>query len=150
VLRGVSQCALDAKGRFAVPQRYREALADGNAGSTRLVITADPTRCLLLYTLPEWEPIEKKLMALSSFNATSRALQRLVVGHADDVEMDAAGRLLVPPALRQYAGLDKTIVLVGQGNKFEIWDDARWNEQTAGAMSFSNGGLPPELEGFSL
>ena len=150
MLRGVSQCALDAKGRFAVPQRYRETLADGNGGSTRLVITADPTRCLLLYTLPEWEPIAKKLMALSSFNLTSRALQRLVVGHADDVEMDAAGRLLIPPALRQYAGLDKTIVLVGQGNKFEIWDDARWNEQTAGAMSFSNGGLPPELEGFSL
>ena len=149
MLRGVSQCALDAKGRFAVPQRYRETLTEGN-GATRLVITADPTRCLLLYTLPEWEPIAKKLMTLSSFNATSRALQRLVVGHADDVEMDAAGRLLIPPALRQYAGLDKTIVLVGQGNKFEIWDDTRWNEQTAGAMSFSNGGLPPELEGFSL
>ena len=149
MLRGVSQCALDAKGRFAVPQRYRDTLAEGN-GATRLVITADPTRCLLLYTLPEWEPIAKKLMTLSSFNATSRALQRLVVGHADDVEMDAAGRLLIPPALRQYAGLDKTIVLVGQGNKFEIWDDTRWNEQTAGAMSFSNGGLPPELEGFSL
>ena len=149
MLRGVSQCALDAKGRFAVPQRYRDTLAEGS-GATRLVITADPTRCLLLYTLPEWEPIAKKLMTLSSFNATSRALQRLVVGHADDVEMDAAGRLLIPPALRQYAGLDKTIVLVGQGNKFEIWDDTRWNEQTAGAMSFSNGGLPPELEGFSL
>ena len=151
MLRGVSQVALDAKGRFAVPQRYRDALAAGSPPEgTRLVITADPSKCLLLYTLAEWEPIEKKLMGLSSFNASTRALQRLVVGHADDVEMDAAGRLLVPPMLRQYAGLDKQIVLVGQGNKFEIWDDGRWNEQTAAAVSFSNGGLPPELEGFSL
>ncbi|MEO7761187.1 MAG: division/cell wall cluster transcriptional repressor MraZ [Casimicrobiaceae bacterium] len=151
MLRGVSQVSLDAKGRFAVPQRYRETLAAASApGGTRLVITADPTRCLLLYTLPEWEPIEKKLMALSSFNERTRSLQRLVVGHADDVEMDATGRLLIPPALRQYAGLDKQIVLVGQGNKFEIWDDAGWNELTAAAISLSNGGLPPELEGFSL
>jgi MraZ protein len=151
VLRGVSQVALDAKGRFAVPQRYRDALAAGSPPEgTRLVITADPSKCLLLYTLAEWEPIERKLMGLSSFNASTRALQRLVVGHADDVDMDAAGRLLIPPMLRQYAGLDKQIVLVGQGNKFEIWDDGRWGEQTAAAVSFGNGGLPPELEGFSL
>jgi MraZ protein len=77
-------------------------------------------------------------------------LQRLLVGHADDVDMDATGRLLVPPALRAYAALDKRIVLVGQGNRFEIWDEARWNELTAAAMSFADGGLPPELEGFSL
>lgn len=151
MLRGVSQVSLDAKGRFAVPQRYRDGLtANGCEAGTRLVMTADPTGCLLLYTLDAWEPIEQKLMALSSFNATTRALQRLVVGHADDVEMDATGRLLVPPALRQYAALDKRIVLVGQGNKFEIWDEARWNELTAAAVSFSDGGLPPELEGFSL
>ena len=151
LLRGVSQVSLDAKGRFAVPQRYRDALAaDAPDGGTHLVMTADPSRCLLLYTTDAWEPIEQKLMALSSFNASTRALQRLVVGHADDVEMDSAGRLLVPPALRQYASLDKRIVLVGQGNKFEIWDEARWNEVTAAAVSFSDGGLPPELEGFSL
>ncbi len=151
MLRGVSQVSLDAKGRFAVPQRYREGLiANGSEAGSRLVMTADPSRCLLLYSLAEWEPIEQKLMALSSFNASTRALQRLLVGHADDVEMDATGRLLVPPALRQYAALDKRIVLVGQGNKFEIWDEAHWNELTAAAVSFSDGGLPPELEGFSL
>ena len=152
MLRGVTQLSLDAKGRFAVPQRYRAALqADGSPdGVTRLVMTADPSRCLLLYTEAQWEPIQQKLMSLSSFNATMRALQRLLVGHADDVEMDSAGRLLVPPSLRQYAALDKRIVLVGQGNKFEIWDEGRWNEQTAAAVSFTDGGLPPELEGFSL
>jgi MraZ protein len=151
LLRGVTQVSLDAKGRFAVPQRYREALAaDGDEGGTRLVMTADPGRCLLLYTLSQWEPIQQKLMSLSSFKGSIRALQRLVVGHADDVEMDGSGRLLVPPALRQYAGLDKRIVLVGQGNRFEIWDEARWDALTAAAVSFSDGGLPPELEGFSL
>lgn len=151
MLRGVSQVSLDVKGRFAVPQRHRDALlASGPDSGNRLVMTADPSRCLLLYTLAEWEPIQQKLMRLGSFNASTRALQRLLVGHADDVEMDATGRLLVPPALRQYAGLDKRIVLVGQGNKFEIWDETRWNEQTAAAVSFSDGGLPAELEGFSL
>ena len=151
MLRGVSQVSLDAKGRFAVPQRHRDGLiANGSEAGSRQVMTADPSRCLLLYALAAWEPIQEKLMALSSFNASTRALQRLLVGHADDVEMDATGRLLVPPALREYAGLDKRIVLVGQGNKFEIWDEARWNELTAAAVSFSDGGLPPELEGFSL
>jgi transcriptional regulator MraZ len=149
VLRGVSQVSLDVKGRFAVPQRYRDELGAIGAGD-QLVMTAEPSRCLLLYTLPEWEPIQQKLMALSSFNASTRSLQRLLVGHAADVQLDAAGRLLIPPALRQYAGLDKRIVLVGQGNKFEIWDEGRWNEVTAAVVSFTDGDLPPELEGFSL
>ena len=151
MLRGVTQVALDAKGRFAIPQRYRDSLgANGSEAGTRLVMTVDPGRCLLLYTPPAWEPIQQKLMGFSSFEPITRALQRLIVGHADDVEMDAAGRLLIPPSLRQYAGLDKKIVLVGQGNKFEIWDEARWDEITVAALSFRDGGLPPELQGFSL
>jgi MraZ protein len=89
-------------------------------------------------------------MALSSFNEQIRGLQRLLVGHADDVEMDNAGRILVPPALRQYAGLDHRVVLVGQGNKFELWDEAKWQDQTARALTFPAGGLPAELDGFSL
>jgi MraZ protein len=89
-------------------------------------------------------------MALSSFNEKIRGLQRLLVGHADDVELDGAGRILVPPALRQYAALEKRVVLVGQGNKFELWDEAKWLEQTAQIVAFPAGGLPPELDGFSL
>jgi MraZ protein len=90
-------------------------------------------------------------MDLSSFNPKVRAVQRLIVGHADDVDMDAAGRLLISPSLRQFAGLDKRIVLVGQGNRFEIWDEPRWDEQmTVANVSLSDGGLPPELAGFSL
>ncbi|HEY1459002.1 MAG TPA: cell division/cell wall cluster transcriptional repressor MraZ, partial [Casimicrobiaceae bacterium] len=96
------------------------------------------------------EPIQARLMALSSFDERIRNLQRLLVGHADDVELDGAGRILVPPALRQYAALDKHVVLVGQGNKFELWDESRWTDQTAQTIRLPATGLPPELDGFSL
>lgn len=148
LFRGVTQLVLDAKGRLAVPAKHRDALAPGGDG--RLVLTADPSRCLLLYPLAAWEPIQARLMALSSFDERIRGLQRLLVGHADDVEIDAAGRILVPPALRRYASLDKRVVLVGQGRKFELWDDAAWAARTARAIAFDGGGLPPELDGFSL
>jgi MraZ protein len=152
----VTHLALDAKGRLAIPARHRDALVGAAAesaaegGGRTLVLTADPGRCLLLYPRAAWEPIQQRLMALSSFNDQIRGLQRLLVGHADDVEMDSAGRILVPPALRQYAGLDHRVVLVGQGNKFELWDEAKWQEQTARAVTFPAGGLPAELDGFSL
>ena len=149
--RGVTHLALDAKGRLAIPAKHREALAGAPAdGQTGLILTADPSRCLLLYPRAAWAPIESRLMAMSAFNAEIRGLQRLIVGHADDVEMDGAGRILVPPALRQYAGLDHRVVLVGQGNKFEVWDETKWLAETARVITFPAGGLPPELDGFSL
>ena len=147
VFRGVTQLALDAKGRLAIPAKHRDALTP--AGDGRLVLTADPSRCLLLYPLAAWEPIQARLMALSSFNEQIRSLQRLLVGHADDVEIDAAGRILVPPALRRYAGLEKRAVLVGQGLKLELWDEVKWQAQIAQSITFQ-GGLPPGLEGLSL
>jgi MraZ protein len=148
VFRGVTQLALDNKGRLAIPAKHREPLAARDAG--HLVLTADPGHCLLLYPLSEWEPIQQRLMALSSFNDNLRSLQRLLVGHADDVMLDAAGRILVPPALRQYATLDKRVILVGQGNKFELWDETKWLERASSAVAFPSGDLPPELDGFSL
>lgn len=151
LFRGVTLLALDAKGRIAVPGKHRIALAGSSDGAERtIIVTADPSRCLLLYPRNVWEPIQSRLMSLSSFKEEIRGLQRLLVGHADEVEMDNAGRVLVPPALRQYAGLDHRVVLVGQGNKFELWDEGRWQEQTARAITFPAGGLPPELDGFSL
>lgn len=148
IFRGVTHLSLDAKGRLAVPARHRDVLlANGNG---RLVLTADPSRCLLVYPVDAWEPIQSRLMALSSFNDKIRSLQRLLVGHADDVELDASGRILVPPALRGYASLDKHVVLVGQGHRFELWGHAQWQAQTAQAVAFEAGALPPELDGFSL
>ena len=150
VFSGVTKLALDAKGRVAIPGKHRAALTgSADDGGRTLIVTADPSRCLLVYPLATWEPIQARLMDLSSFNAELRGLQRLLVGHADEVEMDGTGRILVPPALREYAGLDHHVVLVGQGNKFELWDDAKWQQETARAITFP-GGLPPELDGFSL
>lgn len=146
--RGVTSLSLDAKGRLAIPAKHRDGLMPGGDG--HLILTADPSRCLLLYPRAAWEPIQARLLALSSFDARIRGLQRLLVGHADDVEVDAAGRILVPPELRRYANLDKRVVLVGQGRKFELWDEAQWEVQTAQAIAFPADGLPPELAGFSL
>ena len=151
VFRGVTQLALDAKGRLAIPGKHRTALTGSAENSERtLIVTADPSRCLLVYPRATWEPLQARLMGLSSFNVEIRGLQRLLVGHADEVEMDGTGRILVPPALRQYAALEHHVVLVGQGNKFELWDDARWQQETARTITFPAGGLPPELDGFSL
>ena len=148
MFQGAAQLNLDGKGRLAIPARYRDELLNTCAGS--LVLTADADGCLLLYPLPEWEPIRDKLLKLSAFNPKMRALQRLLVGHAEEVTMDSAGRVLVSPALRNYAALDKRVMLVGQGNKFEMWDELKWQARLATELSFMDGELPPELEGFSL
>ena len=115
-----------------------------------LIVTVDPSKCLLIYPQPAWEPIEQKLNNLSSFNPKIRSLQRLLVGNASDVEMDTTGRILVSPPLRQFAGLSKDVVLVGQGAKFELWDEEQWNLQIENALSFKEDDMPIELEGFSL
>lgn len=148
MFRGAAQLVLDNKGRLAIPAKYREAIAERSQG--RMVLTADPSRCLLLYPLPDWEPIQARLMSLSSFNEQIRALQRLLVGHADDVELDASGRILVPPTLRQFAMLERDVVVSGQGNRLELWDQVRWNQQTDLATGYAANGTPSELDGFSL
>ncbi len=120
--------SLDAKGRIVLPARYRERLLEICA--SQLVVTIDTDQpCLLMYPLPEWESIEEKIEALPSFNPTTRRIQRLLIGHATEVEVDANGRVLLPPPLRDYARLGKKVVLIGQGKKFELWDEVLWNER---------------------
>lgn len=124
--RGLHSINIDAKGRITMPTRYREQLQDES--QNRIVLTIDTEdKCLLLYPLLAWEEIETKLASLPSFNAAARRIQRLLIGHATESELDSQGRLLLPPLLREYAKLDKQIMLVGQGKKFEIWDEAFWN-----------------------
>lgn len=148
MFRGVTALTLDSKGRLAMPARYREVLQVRAGG--KLVVTADSASCLLVYAAPDWDPIQQKLMSLSSFNPRTRDLQRLLVGNASDVEMDAAGRILVPAPLRKFAGLDKDVALVGQGTRFELWDEGKWGEQMERSMQLDESSIPPELEGFSL
>ena len=149
--RGINNLALDTKGRMAMPSRYRDRLQEGCGG--RLVITVDRDHCLLVYPLPEWEIIEAKLIELPSLNKQARLLQRLLIGYATECEMDGQGRILVPTMLRDFAGLNKKIVLIGQGKKFEIWDEAAWdNSQEAWIESVKNGDgvLHESLEDLSL
>lgn len=148
MFRGIAQLNLDTKGRLAVPARYRDVLLDRCGG--HLVITADADRCLLVYPLPDWELIQQKLEGLSNLDPRVRELQRRLIGFAVDVDMDGVGRILVAPALRQYAQLDKSVVLVGQGRKFELWNQDNWEQLIDRAGGFGAGGLPPELEDFSL
>ncbi len=148
MFRGIAQLNLDGKGRLAVPSRHRDALLEHCGG--HLVITADADRCLLVYPLPDWELIQQKLEGLSNLDPRVRELQRRLIGFAVDVDMDGAGRILVSPALRQFAQLEKNVVLVGQGRKFELWNQESWEQLIDQAGSFGAGGLPPELEGFSL
>ena len=156
MFRGAAILSLDAKSRVAVPTKHRDALRSQSATDENskspcgLVLTAHPHRCLLLYPQQSWQPIQSKLMALSSFDKHSSGLQRLLVGYAEDVELDGAGRLLVSSELRQFANLDKQIMLVGQGSHFELWNVDAWYEQLERAIGNDEMVIPAELEGFSL
>jgi MraZ protein len=133
MFRGANKVTLDAKGRLAMPTRYRERIVERSNG--RLIATVDRAdRCLLIYPLPEWEEIELKLRRLPTLNPLARRLQRLMIGHATDLDLDSSGRILIPPSLREYAAL------------------TRWNQSCQQWLKAdeSGGPLPPELESLSL
>lgn len=150
MFRGATKVTLDAKGRMVMPTRYRERLAE--RAEAHLVVTIDRDQCLLIYPLPDWEEIERKLMRLPTLNEHARRLQRLMVGHATDVELDGHGRLLLPPTLREFAHLDRNAMLIGQGNRFELWDELRWDERRDQWLNGeeSSVSLPAELSSLSL
>lgn len=124
MFRGLHRLSLDNKGRLSIPAVYRQRLLEASDG--RMVLTVDRDRCLLLYPLNTWEDIERKLIQLSSTHKRARALKRLLLGHAEECCLDAGGRILLPEPLREFASLEKRVVLLGQGNKFEIWNEEGW------------------------
>jgi MraZ protein len=149
VFRGATKVTLDAKGRLAIPTRYRERIATRCDG--QLVITLDRDHCLLIYPLPDWEEIERKLVRLPSLQKRTREMQRIMLGYATEVDVDGAGRILLSRELREVAGLERTAMLIGQGHKFELWDEERWNAIRDDWLNADNDGdLPPELESLSL
>ena len=119
MFQGATSLSIDAKGRLMIPSRYRISLQGG--GKESLVLTAHPHRCLLLYPIKSWDPIRSKLMTFSSFDKTASAYKRVLVGFAEELELDNSGRLLISPALRQFAKFEKQVMLIGQGSHFEIW-----------------------------
>lgn len=125
LFRGFNSINLDEKGRMAVPTRYRADLQEFCEG--RLVVTIGLDKCLVLFPLPEFEQLQKKLDGLPILDPRVKLLKRLLVGHAADCELDAQGRFLIPEALRSLAGLEKRIALIGQGRVCEIWSEDLWN-----------------------
>ena len=148
MFQGATSLSLDAKGRMAIPARHRESLLA--AGEGRLVMTAHPHRCLLLYPAPDWAPIRAKVLAAPSLEAQSTKLRRLLVGFAVDVGTITATAEPLIPELRQYAGLEKDVWLVGQGLHFELWSDAGWKQQQEEIFALGDKLLPPGLADLAL
>ena len=142
---GVSSLNIDSKGRLAIPAKHREVLS--TFSQNRLVITVEPTGCLLIYPEAEWLPVRDKLNALSG---VQMPIRRLIVGHAEEMELDNAGRILIPPRLRTLAQLNKEVALVGMGNKFELWDEGRWSEQVVSTMAVNQVDLAQHMQGIAL
>ena len=151
VFRGVQHINMDAKGRLAMPARQREPLLSQCAG--QIVVTIDTqSTCLAVYPLPEWERIEQDIQNLPALKPAVKRFQRLMLGYATDLELDGNGRMLLPQSLREYAQLDKKLVLVGQGNKLELWSESLWLAEREQALQDSGqeAELPEELMSLTL
>ncbi|GGY09259.1 transcriptional regulator MraZ [Paludibacterium paludis] len=133
---------------MAIPARHRETLL--SAFGHRLVVTLESQDHLLLYPEPNWKPVEARLLTLPAGNPVLKRYQRLVLGHAETLEMDAAGRILLPSRLRDLVGLDKDVALVGMGNRFELWNSEEWEAQTRAALELDQDDLARHLGDFTL
>src|SRR3954471_19265035 len=143
---GAAVITLDAKGRIAIPTRHREALLDGGAS---LVITAHPDGCVLIYPEAAWEPVRQRVEEFPSFNPQASWWKRLLLGFEEHISPDGSGRVLVSPALRLHAKLEREAMMVGQGRYFELWDSGVWSAKLGQALA-GPAAPPPGMEGFSL
>jgi MraZ protein len=143
---GVSSLNLDSKGRLAIPAKYRDTLLAQAKG--RLIITAGPSGCLLVYPEAEWLLVRDKLKTVPGIQGEQ--LRRVIIGHAEELDMDASGRVLIPAHLRKVVGLDKEVALVGMDNKFELWDAEKWNATTLAVMTMDPQDLANAMQGIVL
>ena len=128
VFQGASSLSLDAKGRLSVPTRHRDVLSANAAG--QLTVTKHPHGCLMVFPRPEWEKFRDRIANLPM---EAQLWKRMFLGNAIDVDMDATGRVLIAPELRQAAGLARDVLLLGMGKHFELWDKARYDAEEAKA-----------------
>ena len=122
---GEYEATIDAKGRFLLPGALKKQMPEG---TTTMVISRGFEKCLLLYPLKTWETIEEKIKKLNDFNPKVSQFRTLFVGGASYVELDTAGRILLPPSLREYAGLGKDILLASDIDKIKIWDSGKYKK----------------------
>ena len=148
MFRGLNKISLDTKGRISIPTKYRSELAKYE--SNRLICTIDIDQCLLLYPIKIWLKIEKKIMALPSLDKSSRMLQRLMVGHASELVLDSQNRILVPIELREFSGVKKSAMFIGQGQRFEIWNYQSWNQSRDSWLKKGNLTLTDQLRDVSI
>ena len=146
--QGSTALTLDAKGRLAIPTKHRELINGQSSG--KLVLTGHPDGCLLLYQATTFDEVRSRLMAISDTNSRVAAWKRVIVGMAQDIEPDAQGRMLITPELRKYAGMEKQLMMVGQGNRFEVWSEAAWNQQLEQIRAQSGQAMPQAMESFTL
>ena len=143
---GAAVITLDAKGRIAIPTRHRDALLEGGKS---LVLTAHPDGCVLIYPEPAWEPVRSQVESFPSFNSQASWWKRVLLGFEEHVVPDGTGRVLLTPALRLHAKLEREAMMVGQGRYFELWDSGLWSTKLGQALS-GGGTPPPGMEDFSL
>lgn len=155
MFRGISSINLDDKGRLIIPTRYRDELQE--CCDHHLVVTVavnercvGESGCLWLYPLPEWERLEQTISKLPTLNKMAGKLRRFLIGNATECEMDTQGRLLLPEKLRKFSRLEKKIVLVGQLNKFEIWNEEAWNAKESEWLNATDDEGLEELESLSF
>lgn len=150
MFRGVHNLAVDAKGRLKIPTRHQTQITEICAGKMVLSIHPDDN-CLLLYPLKDWQVLEEKISTLPSLNIHTKRLKRKLIGHATDCELDSASRILIPTTLREYANIDKKIIMSGQGYNFELWNEDAWHTQLKNLDSLSEKeAIPTEIIQLSL
>ena len=142
MFQGASSLSLDAKGRLSMPTRHRDALVQ--LGGGQLTITKHPDGCLMVFPRPAWEAFRERIAQLPM---QAQWWKRIFLGNAMDVELDATGRVLVSPELREAAGLARDVVLLGMGSHFELWDKASYDAKEAQAMQAE---MPDVFKDFSF
>ena len=143
---GALQVNLDVKNRMAIPVKHRNKLV--SLECNQIKITAHPDRCLLVYPMAAWDVVFKKLGTFPSLDRQATAWKRMLIGHADTLDLDAAGRILLSPTLRAFANIEKNAMLVGQGSYLELWNEDAWHAKNAEFDPY--GPLPASVSDFSL
>jgi MraZ protein len=147
VLIGTTEASVDDKGRLALPKRFRTALP---ADDARLILTAAPDGCLALYPYAKWEEVAAQFLSLSNLEEHARWWQRLMIGHAEEHTLDGSDRLLIPPELRELAGITKQVLLIGQMTRIEIWEPSSYRSMATVKRQTTFSKPPPGGEKFTL